>query len=938
MPRAVFVCITIVAAFQLHLAAAPASVEDLPVAPQVSALAARLDVELSRDRWRFMADMARALYAAPDSKPPTFAAIRPAAGAAEPGEPPPRVPVPLPASLWSTAVFRRTVPADQLIATILADRRAALLCRGLSAVDDETLDYLVDHPALVSFLYERAAGIFSAFGEHLHIRDSRVVMPGGDEAASLWESVALAPLSDPDQFARALFGGFEGRLAYLAGAIESANPAAARFALGLWIADPAERASRFKVLLDECMRGYREWRPGTHPFARPLGDLAMLLLRIRVEPSGAPGAPAGRAFWGAVMGVNPGLTRPAGAATAEKIDAAWLIGAMAGEDMYSRTERLDQFSFGQRVFVGVDEAPDGPAATALRPFRRTRMLLLTLERLGARRPEVYAASMARAASLGDVKGSRQFWVIGQYQGALDLVARMRRSGTIDRARAEALAASLAAVPLRGDEYGGGIAQWLRTQLSRDLASTESNSWESRMTEALAGPSDPEAQPRLFWEGQDYRLDLAFAERQRIQTIRRKQGGHTLDMALAIDDVARTLNRDDLMLDDVRDARQTIERLADESAPGLRRPPVVLMPPGVLSSRDGLAWLAEAATDLSRIVRPSDLRRAARVGNSLQQLADVVLGNALISFVYAAAMGDPEGAALLAGNVALRHDFGFARRDGDMRLRMLWAQPRQDFQPGVPWHVGGSLLGLDVALAPLALRRLVVDGMLEAPKVSSIEREGLAVGVALLDPLRMTDGDREAIVEAIASGRSRVAGLLGGVESADALADALAMDGRRRRSLTWLLQTDPAAVPDQFSLADLLVLGGGAPTADLDAWGTPGLISYGCLCTRFPTRPAWRVLEGRSQLPVMAATMSDLTLATAVMLRDLQVPAALVRSVLTVTLLDLIDDLAASSGHWWSFSHQAQRLSRRQVEDYVSSSAAVDGPLVPEEDSEASREH
>ena len=32
-------------------------------------------------------------------------------------------------------------------------------------------------------------------------------------------------------------------------------------------------------------------------------------------------------------------------------DAAWLVGAIGGEDMYARVERLDQLAFAQRVSV-----------------------------------------------------------------------------------------------------------------------------------------------------------------------------------------------------------------------------------------------------------------------------------------------------------------------------------------------------------------------------------------------------------------------------------------------------------------------------------------------------------------------------------------------------------------------------------------------------------
>jgi hypothetical protein len=32
------------------------------------------------------------------------------------------------------------------------------------------------------------------------------------------------------------------------------------------------------------------------------------------------------------------------------------------------------------------------------------------------------------------------------------------------------------------------------------------------------------------------------------------------------------------------------------------------------------------------------------------------------------------------------------------MKTAWALPRQDIAPGVPWHITGSILGLDVAMA------------------------------------------------------------------------------------------------------------------------------------------------------------------------------------------------------------------------------------------------
>src|SRR5207249_454263 len=71
------------------------------------------------------------------------------------------VPVPLTTALWGQAVFQRPVVADTLFAAIIGDRAAALLCHGLAALDDQTLQYLADHPAILSRIYEHDAPVFA---------------------------------------------------------------------------------------------------------------------------------------------------------------------------------------------------------------------------------------------------------------------------------------------------------------------------------------------------------------------------------------------------------------------------------------------------------------------------------------------------------------------------------------------------------------------------------------------------------------------------------------------------------------------------------------------------------------------------------------------------------------------------------------------------------
>ena len=207
-------------------------------------------------------------------------------------------------------------------------------------------------------------------------------------------------------------------------------------------------------------------------------------------------------------------------------------------------------------------------------------------------------------------------------------------------------------------------------------------------------------------------------------------------------------------------------------------------------------MRKALDELTRHIRAKDLKRAARMGESLGQLADALLAQALLSFAYAADVGDPDGTVLLADDVSRRHDFGFGAKDAEARLRSAWAVPRPEVTPGVPWHVNGSLLGLDIALAPLALRRLNFDRVLEAPKLTSNERDTFALSVSLLNPFNLRDADRDAIVDGrragpparrrsdLARDRGVAGGSGGGIRPRSPTRSA--MEGWRRRAVRWML--------------------------------------------------------------------------------------------------------------------------------------------------------
>jgi hypothetical protein len=308
----------------------------------------------------------------------------------------------------------------------------------------------------------------------------------------------------------------------------------------------------------------------------------------------------------------------------------------------------------------------------------------------------------------------------------------------------------------------------------------------------------------------------------------------------------------------------------------------------------------------------------------------VLGEALLSVAYAAAIGDPDGTALLPRNVALRHDFGLAQMDGGARDRLPWALPRQEFQPGIPWHVTGSVLGLDIALAPVALRRTSIDLIGEAPRLPSLEREAFSVSAVLMDARRLLPADRDRIAEAIARGHGRVLALEAGTENFDAIADELAIDGRRSRAIRWMLAEDPSNIPSMFSMVELLVLGGGAPGTDLDAWGMSAMTLWGCLCTRLVSPRTWNLFAGRPQLGLMVPSMPDLNLRVAISLRELGVPVTLTQPVLALAVQDFAHRVApADANDWWALTRAAQAMPQQEIADYVTDATAIDGPLLPE---------
>jgi len=919
----------------------------VPVPGGTAALAQSLGIDPVPDRGRFVYEVTRLLYNAPEgrkSSADAFLLVAHQIAARGRGPVDTRagetVPVPLTADLWSSAIFRRTVAPRDLVTAIIADRSAALLCLGLASLDDPTLAFFADHPQLLERIYEHASPAFAAFSGSLHIRGNRLVPPGGDAAVALWEGVVLEKITRTDRFIQQLLELNDGRLAYLYDVIGELDPPHRAFALGLWVPNVAARAERFKTLT-VGIGAFREAHLRTLPLGRSSYDVLMTLTRVEVGPDGTPMAPAARGFWSRAFGGNDlpdDASRQLRGIDEEPIDAAWLIDVIGVSDVRARAERLDQIAFGQRLFAAATAAERPDVLVAVRALVRYRMLMWTFERIGIRPPAVYAQAARHAARMSAFEGRRGFEAQAQFQGALAMVARMTLVTTLAAPRAQALVEQLVALPLTDDgRYAGAVARWLRTDLLGAVKGAETV--ELAVLAAMSGPpsGDGPVARTLTWEGQPYRLDLGAAERQRLRIVREKQEGAPLDVALDLAAAARALAAEKNTPADVDPIVARLTAAMDDLPKRIGRDNDGTALPGVSQAPNARDTLRKLIEELTRDLRNKDLKQTGRVAEPLGALADSLLADVLLSITYAADVGDPDGTVLLADDVSRRHDFGFGTRDTDGRLRMAWAVPRPEVTPGIPWHVSGSLLGLDIGLAPLSLRRLNYERVLEAPRLTSNERDTFALSVSLLNPFVLRDADRDAIADAIARGQRRIGALRNGgqpaaraeAESAfDAIAEELTIEGWRRRAVRWMLAHEPDRVPSMFSLTEVLALGGGR-AADLHAWGMSMLAVQGCVCSRLTPPGRWPTLLGRPPLGLTASAVADLNLHVAIMLKELRLPAAVAKVVLSGAVQDFIDEVRPTDdADWLTLVRGARNATRERIEDYIAAATAA-GPLVPD---------
>jgi hypothetical protein len=834
------------------------------------------------------------------------------------------VPVPLTLTEWR-ALLGDEITDRTLIARLVGDRRAALLCFGLLQLDPETRGVVGSDAALMRRLYERHSGIFAAFAQALHVRDGAIALPGGESARAAWTSVLEDAIGDPPRAILRLVETENGRLLYFLDTVSRLD--ALRQALVLTDRPDDEVGDRLRSVYRTFTRIEPGWQLGEFPFVRLGADPALVLAGMQPDNGALRHT---QAFWQVVWGdttlVKDHRKRWANLDAGDRVEPAWLLDRITDAALPQRLERLQIQAFAERTTDRLPGAHVADVALLARAFRRYPALLLTLERLGVDDVDVLVRLVNHASRLRAVSGdvARHEQTLALFQAPLMLLVRAQQVKAIPAATARALVSSFSRLVPSETAYGRAVGVWIETELLPALgydAAIEGASAEVSLLEALAGLRTPVTEggaPTVTWEARTYRIDLAAPELVRLTEVRGLQEGNTLDTALAAARIGASISGKDAVTAaaTVSTALRTLAAAVEPIEVSER---TTASPP-----LDARAVIIAAADDLARLRARPDARRVTDIAARLGSAEDALLADVLTSLLYALWIGDPQGQAFLAGNVARRHDFGLRLMTASERADTPWLLPLETSGSGEPWHLRGALLGLDVGLSRLALRRTRLDLPDNQPTLNESDRRTLVMTLALTNPYEIDQPSATRLIGWMREGRA----ILNSPSRLEERLDRLSLDGRRRESIRWAARHATEEIESLLLRTELVLLGRDQRTPLPDVWGQADTARSGCLCLEFPDPPAIDRVVGRAGTGLVMARIADLKLRVLEMLDDLKLPAVLAPGVLASALQDYLDDVRPAYGDdWLALARHVDRLQQERFDDYVAALTAG-GPLVP----------
>jgi hypothetical protein len=833
------------------------------------------------------------------------------------------LPLALAPATWTRVVFEREIPARALFAELFRDPNALLLWQGAMALDASTRRFLESSPELVRTLHREAAPLFAAYGAQVAVRAGRVQVAGDPQVAALWEALVDEPVAAPAAFVRRLFTRDGGRLAVFFDLVQSLPDPQRRFATGAWIRDASRRVERFRALYEAVARADADWTPAIAPLKRYPADPWLLLRGLATSAEAAGNGLAGpqqRRFWERAFaaGIPDEPARALRDLDDEGlVDAAWLVDRVCNDARDERPTRFRQVLVLPRAMPAVATGDLPGALLAARGLAEFPALLLVLERGGLLSPGLATQAVHQASALQRIEDrNRRAVALAALQGGVALIDRLQRAGVLGEEAAAALLSALMSVPLGPDGFGAGVAGWLVDRVVPRLPRV-ADGLDLALADAMATRAG--SRSRVTWEGADYAVDWTAAERDRLSRLRAAQGGVSLELLARVLQVMRKVAQGTPSPEKARDEMRDIAEV--ERALGRPRTLEEISEPLELTR-----VLPQARRELERVRGARDRDRVGRAAARLAEVVEWVAMHLLLSLAYTPHLGDPDGAAARAGDLALRHRFGVHEVSENARRVTPWSLPAEADDTGA---VVGAAVGLEHALARLSLRRLSSAAPPRPTLLTAANLQALALQAALASPRDATGPELRDVVAALTRGRERVQSARGNPVALDALAEAGRLSGDRRAVLSWMTAHEPARVADLFTLAELVRIG--EPTAVLPAaFGTPTLPLDGRLRLEWRGSEPWEPYSGRPGLGLLAALTADLPLRIAELTVQAGLPPEVYPGVLAFAVQDLLDSAElASSEDWAGLGRQARRLTRERFEDYVSALAGI-GVLTPAE--------
>ena len=834
------------------------------------------------------------------------------------------LPLALSPATWSQTVFGRTLAPRALFAEILRVPNALLFWHGVLAMDAPTRRFLEASPDLVKTLVQESAPLFAAFSAMVTVRDGRVQLAGGPAVQTLWEALVDEPIGSPARFVRRLFTRDDGRLAMFFDLVQRLPAPQRAFATGLWIPRIDDRVARFRALYAAVQSTDTDWKPALAPLKRYPADPWLLLrgLATSTTPTGnGLAGPQQRRFWERAFehDLPDDPARSLRDIDAEgPFDAAWIVEQVCHQDVAERGARLRQVLMIPRAFPAPVRADLPGVLTAAHGVVRFTALFLVLDRSGVL-TSTLAMAAARQADTVDRIGDRdrRALALAALQGGVALVDRAVITGALGLDVARTLVSDLMAVPLRDGTFAAGMAFWLVDRVLPALGPAADVPADQRVVHALAQSAG--LRRRVEWEGGHYQVDWTRAERERLIRLRKTQGGYTVDHIAQIVQLMRALAVAPVSPDGVRESMRVIGVLAEATS---RFKPIAEIGEPLEASR----LLTQVQHELERVKTARDRDRVERAVDRLGRVADWATAHVLAALAYTPHLGDPAGAAARAGDLSLRHRFGVADPSENVRRDDPWTLPTQIDAGGA---VNGALVGLDTALARLALRRLSTTSVPVPTLLSTLNAAGIAAQAAMSNPRRMASADLAPVVAALTRGRARVLAARGNASPLDVAAGAAGLAADRRAVLSWMAQHEPDRVVDMFSMSELIAAGGGTVPVP-DAFGTPTTGLDGRLQLAWPAAEPWEPYAGRPSLGLMAPLAPDLTLRVAELMTHASLPMELLPGVMAFALQDELDSVPLlATEDWLGLVRFARTLTQERFEDFVSALVGL-GILTPVE--------